>query len=413
MDAACPTPEFPREGQRACRVLCYSHDSYGLGHLRRSVTLATALVSASRNVHALCLTGSPVPDLFQLPERCDLVKLPSIGKDADGDYISRRLPIGLGELTSLRSQLITSTVRAFRPDLLLVDHTILGPGEELLPVLQRLRHEHFPTRVVLGMRDVLDSPMRARAELLRQRAFEVVESFYDHVLVYGDRDVFDPITDYGFPDAVAAKTTFTGPVVPPGTGPRRRTRAAAPQLVVTAGGGEDGYELLRGVVAALRGPLRGDALTATVVTGPLLAAEAVADLERAAQGDPRIVLRRSCGDMAQLLDDADLVIGMGGYNTVYETLARGTAMLAAPRRTPREEQWERCTRLADRGLLAVFADGELQDPHRTAAAIRRALHTPPRPQKGLPCRGADVAARSCLQLLGSRRARGPLACTPR
>lgn len=413
MDAVCQTTDPTRESQRACRVLCYSHDSYGLGHLRRSVTLATALVQTGRNVHALCLTGSPVPDLFPLPERCDLVKLPSIGKDGNGDYTARRLPIGLLELTALRSSLITATVRAFRPDLLLVDHAILGPGEELLPVLQRMRHEHVPTRVVLGMRDVLDSPLRARAELLRQRAYEAVDSFYDHVLVYGDRDVFDPITDYGFPATVAAKATFTGPVVPLGTAPRRRERGdRPPHLVVTAGGGEDGYELLRGVVAALRGPLRADRWNATVVTGPLLAAEAVTDLERSVQGDPRITLVRASRDMAALLDDADLVIGMGGYNTVYEAIARGTAMLAAPRRSPREEQWERCSRLAARGLLAMFDDGALQDPHRTADAIRAALATPPHPKRRQPCDGALAAARACLRLHAAGRRSGPLARVP-
>jgi len=103
------------------RILTYSHDSFGLGHLRRSVTLATALVARGRSVHALCLTGSPVPDLFALPERCDLVKLPSIGKDREGGYVARRLPMSANEITSLRSDLITATVRSFRPDLLLVD----------------------------------------------------------------------------------------------------------------------------------------------------------------------------------------------------------------------------------------------------------------------------------------------------
>ncbi|MEZ6037853.1 MAG: hypothetical protein R3F29_10260 [Planctomycetota bacterium] len=168
------------------RVLTYSHDSFGLGHLRRSVTLATAMVARGPHVQALCLTGSPVPDLFELPERCDLVKLPSIGKDADGAYVARRLPISAQAITALRSDLITATVRSFRPDLLLVDHTASGPGDELLPVLRRLRHENLQTRVVLGLRDVLDAPLAAREELRRTGLFETVRSFYDHVLVYGD-----------------------------------------------------------------------------------------------------------------------------------------------------------------------------------------------------------------------------------
>lgn len=390
------------------RILTYSHDSFGLGHLRRSVTLATALVARGRSVHALCLTGSPVPDLFALPERCDLVKLPSIGKDREGGYVARRLPMSANEITSLRSDLITATVRSFRPDLLLVDHTASGPGEELLPVLRRLRHEHFVTRVVLGMRDVLDTPQRARHELHQNGTFEVLRHYYDQVLVYGDPGVFDPIREYGFPADIAAKTTFTGPVVPAEAHRPRHARSPGdtPRLVVTPGGGEDGYELLRGAVAALRGPLRAMALQATVVAGPLLADGDFAALQRAVQNDARITLLRCSGAMQELLGAADLVLGMGGYNTVYECLARGLPLIAVPRRRPREEQWERCRRLAANGHLHLFDGADGIDPHALAAAIRAALAGDgPRPER-LLCHGADQAARLCLEQRRQRSA-GP------
>lgn len=360
------------------------------------------MVASGRNVQALCVTGSPVPDQFELPPRCDLIKLPSIGKNDVGHYVPRRMASGLREVTELRSNLIATTLRSYRPDLFLVDHTVLGPGEELLPVLQRLRHEYQGTRIVLGMRDVLDSPMRARAELRKRGAFDAIMSFYDHVLVYGDRTVFDPIHEYGFPAAVAERTLFVGPVVPSTSGPRVKPAASVPHLLVTAGGGEDGFELIRSVIAALRGPMRDAALTATIVAGPLLGAEAFADLRRAVGGDERLTLLRSTSAMSEQQDRADLVIGMGGYNTVYETLARGLRLLAAPRRHPREEQWERCRRLADRGLMTMFDEGVLGDPHRTAAAIRAALAAP-LPSAPLQCGGADAAARICLRLAGTPR----------
>ncbi|MBL8749748.1 MAG: hypothetical protein JNK78_11350 [Planctomycetes bacterium] len=396
--ASMPDFDDGDDARRPFRVLTYSHDSFGLGHLRRSVTLATALVSRGRHVHALCLTGSPVPDLFALPKQCDLVKLPSIGKGTGGQYVARRLPMSASEITSLRSDIVTATVRSFRPDLLLVDHTAIGPGGELLPVLRRLRHESLQTRVVLGMRDVLDTPLRARAEIQRDATFEVLRTLYDHVLVYGDRSVFDPVREYGFPDDVAAKTTFTGPVVPPeALLGRERPAREVPHVLVTTGGGEDGYELLRGVVAALRGPLRSDSLRVTIVAGPLLAEDSYADLARAVQGDPRIRLDRCTTAMQSLLDDADVVVGMGGYNTVYECLARGRTLLVLPRRAPREEQWERCRRLAALGHLRLLEHGEVADPHATAASLRDALQQARgAPARSLGCRGAEIAARTCL-----------------
>jgi predicted glycosyltransferase len=392
-----PRPDA-RFRQRPVRVLTYSHDSYGLGHLRRSITLASALVQRSPHVHVLCLTGSPVPDLFDLPERCELVKIPAIGKGENGQYISRRLPISFGEIASLRSDLISATVRAFRPDLLLVDHTATGPGDELLPVLRRVCHESFNTRIVLGLRDVLDSRERSREELRAKGTFAAIRASYDDVFIYGQREVFDTVEEYDFPDDIAQKTLFVGPVVPRSArrAGARRPHGGIPHVVVTAGGGEDGYPLLRGVVAALRGPLRREAVSVTVVAGPMMPEPSSSALRRAVEGDPRITLLRSCSQMQALLDTADLVVGMGGYNTVYETLARGVALLVLPRRRPRAEQWERACRLESSGHLGVLGEDHVGDAHRVGDALRRMLREPPQPSFALRFDGAEVAARLCL-----------------
>ena len=45
---------------REQRVILYSHDTFGLGHLRRSRALATALTASNPNASAIILTGSPV-----------------------------------------------------------------------------------------------------------------------------------------------------------------------------------------------------------------------------------------------------------------------------------------------------------------------------------------------------------------
>ena len=42
----------------------YSHDSYGLGHLRRTLALAEAFVGAKTGTSVLILTGSTVSSAF-------------------------------------------------------------------------------------------------------------------------------------------------------------------------------------------------------------------------------------------------------------------------------------------------------------------------------------------------------------
>ena len=42
------------------RVLIYSHDSFGLGHLRRCRTIAHALVEKYKSLSVLIISGSPI-----------------------------------------------------------------------------------------------------------------------------------------------------------------------------------------------------------------------------------------------------------------------------------------------------------------------------------------------------------------
>lgn len=47
------------------RVLIYSHDTFGLGHLRRSRAIANALVAERPGVSVVIISGSPVIGNFE------------------------------------------------------------------------------------------------------------------------------------------------------------------------------------------------------------------------------------------------------------------------------------------------------------------------------------------------------------
>ena len=54
-----------------------------------------------------------------------------------------------------------------------------------------LRASGAPTRSVLGLRDILDAPEVVRQRWLVEGAYDAIERYYDTVLVYGKREVFD------------------------------------------------------------------------------------------------------------------------------------------------------------------------------------------------------------------------------
>ena len=108
-------------GTRGPRIMFYSHDTFGLGHLRRSRALAGALTAADPSASALILTGSPVAGRFSFPSRVDHVRLPGVIKRSDGSYASRTMGMSIEETADLRAALIRSTVEQYAPDVLIAD----------------------------------------------------------------------------------------------------------------------------------------------------------------------------------------------------------------------------------------------------------------------------------------------------
>ena len=70
------------------RILMYSHDTFGLGHLRRCRTIAHALVEQFRGVEVLIISGSPIAGAFDFRARVDFIKIPSVVKLYNGEYTS-------------------------------------------------------------------------------------------------------------------------------------------------------------------------------------------------------------------------------------------------------------------------------------------------------------------------------------
>lgn len=353
-------PELPARR----RVAFYSHDTQGLGHVRRTSLLARAVVGADPDTDVLLLSGAREATSLPLPERTEVVTLPRVGKDPDHGYGPRTWGGTLDDVVRVRASVLDGALAAFRPDVLVVDKVPLGVGGELLPALRRLRAEGG-TACVLGLRDVLDTPEVAVREWREQRSTSVIERFFDEVWVYGDARVYDPLTEYALPEHVAARTVFTGYLGRGRTiGTLPRTRVG-PYVLCLVGGGQDGAALAEAFAAApLPAGHRG-----VLVTGPYLP-EATRDrLHAVAAGRDDLEVHAFVRDVVPLVEGAAAVVTMGGYNSVCELLASGRPGLVVPRTHPRAEQLVRACRLADLGLLDVLV-GAIT-PERVGAWLAR------------------------------------------
>ncbi len=357
-------PGFGRRG-RESRTLLYSHDTFGLGHLRRSRTIATALIEADPGCSALIVTGSPIAGRFDFPERVDHVRLPGVVKLPDGSYTSSSLRMDIDSMVSLRSSLIAAADREFAPDLLIVDKEPWGFRHELAETLGAARLRG--ARIVLGIRDVLDEEDALAREWERKGAIEAIERFYDEIWIYGIPQICCPLAGLGLSAQMEARAIYTGylrremPDWPAASG---TDLPAGPYILVTTGGGGDGAGLVDWVLRAYESdPTLSP--RALVIYGPFMkAAERQAFEARIAALGERVTALGFHPRLERLLADASGVVAMGGYNTFCEILSMDRPAIIAPRTRPRREQVIRAAAAEQLGLVRMLT------PERDGIAAR-------------------------------------------
>lgn len=366
---------------RGARIMLYSHDTFGLGHLRRSRALATAIVRADPDASALILTGSPVAGRFTFPGRVDHVRLPGVTKRRDGSYASATMGMDIEHVTELRAGLIRSAAEQFDPDILIVDKEPTGFRGELLPALDDLA-ARGRARMVLGLRDVLDEPEVLATEWDRKGAVAATETYYHEIWVYGLRSIHDPTAGLPLSAAARSRIHWTGylrreigqPADPP----------EQPYILVTPGGGGDGQALVDLVLAAYE---RDPTLTprAMLVYGPFLSGDERAAFQaRVDRLNGRVTAVGFESQIETLYAGAAGVVCMGGYNTFCEVLSFDQRAVIVPRTKPRLEQYIRATSAEAIGLVSMLdeRDGELT-PQAMIDAIR-GLPTQQRPSQAMP-----------------------------
>jgi predicted glycosyltransferase len=184
---------FPVPSLASPKILLCSHDTFGLGNIRRSLLLGELLGSTYPRSAVLLITGSPMIHSFRIPARMDYVKLPCVDRVDAEQYQPRFLTGCPSEIRQTRGAIIERTALGFGPDLVIVDKRAAGIDGELLPALESLRACARPPRLVLGLRDILDAPELTRRALQLNGSFDLIARFYDEVWIYGSPAVFDAV----------------------------------------------------------------------------------------------------------------------------------------------------------------------------------------------------------------------------
>ncbi|MFC1665099.1 glycosyltransferase family protein [Pseudomonadota bacterium] len=357
-------------GNAKYRVLIYSHDSFGLGHLRRCRAIAHSLVGRYQDVFVLILSGSPIIGSFDFRARVDFVRIPGVIKLRNGEYTSLGLHLNIDETLKMRASILLHTAEMFNPDLFLVDKEPLGLRGEVGETLRLLKRQG--TRNVLGLRDVMDAPGKLRKEWQRKNSMPALEHLYDDVWVYGLEKMGDPLDGLDVPDAVLAKMTYTGYLrrtVPNENLSEEFADLPTPFVLVTAGGGGDGADIVDWVLRAYEYD-RDLTCAALVVLGPFMSNKLQQDYRQRAANLDRVTTITFDSHIEFLMERAIGVVAMGGYNTFCEILSFDKRAVIVPRSRPREEQLIRAQRAEKLGLVKMLEGDGDRHPAAMAQAIR-------------------------------------------
>jgi predicted glycosyltransferase len=350
----------------------------------------------------ILVTGGP-PVETDLPEHVREFRLPDLRMDqAFKGLFSTAKDLTVDQVKAERQRRLFSLFERVKPDLFLVELYPFGRKAfrfELDPVLKALRDKRLAAcGVFSSVRDILvEKDDRGKHEA---RVVKTLNSYFDAVLVHADPDLVEIRETFGPFDDIQIPVNYTGYIAgrPPVDAARKPPVDAARKIrkkmgigddqmliVASAGGGNVGAPLLKSVIHAFNRMETGNCRL-QVFSGPFLDQNEFDGLKKMANENLRV--DRFTADFLSCLAAADLSVSMGGYNTTMNILATRVPVPALlwPFSQNREQRL-RAERLADRGLLTMLKDEDLQ-PDRLAALMDQKLTQSTRPAVTIDLDGA-------------------------
>ena len=350
------------------KIMVYSHDAYGLGNIRRMLAICKYLLKSIPNPSILLVSGSPMLHDFRLPPGLDYIKLPCLNRGW-GQMAVKYLNADIESILRLRSEIILAAAKNYQPDLVLVDKKPTGIQGELQSTIEYLKTNLPTTKFVLLLRDILDTPEKTIAEWQREDYYRQVESFYDRILVVGMQEIFDLVREYQFSQKIANKLRYCGYIRKDSGLKNRRTIRQElgigkdeKLVLVTPGGGEDGYYLISNYLQGLarrKDCFRKQNIHTLIFCGAEMPPNHQQQIYQQAKELPGVTVKEFTNDMMSYVNTADLVVSMCGYNTITEVLQKGKKAIVVPRIKPGREQLIRAQSMANAGLIEMIHPEEL------------------------------------------------------
>ncbi|WP_300037288.1 glycosyltransferase [uncultured Roseobacter sp.] len=359
----------------------------GSGHLSRALTVARAFAGAGHETQVVS-GGMPAPHLDTTGT--DLVQLPPVRSDGINftTLLNARGEIADSDTLATRRATLAHALTAFKPGVLITELYPFGRRvlrEEFQSALTRAAELDPRPLILSSVRDILSPPSTtAKADATH----EVLERFYDGVLVHSDAGVMPLEASWPVTPGLNTRLHYTGFV----TGARRPGRHTNPsgEIIISTGGSAAADRLFSTVLTtAERMPAH---LFRLLVAGDR-SEDRMVDLRRSAARN--VIVEPARQDFTALLSGAAASVSLCGYNTALDVLQTGVPAVFVPFDAGGEtEQTLRATTLARQSNIRTLKDAEMTGD-TLAKALQDVIAAPARP---LPAENTFDGARETVRL---------------
>ena len=340
----------------------------GTGHLMRAATLARAFGAAGHDAQVVS-GGMPVPHLNV--DGFTLTQLPPLRSDGTDftTLLDAKNCVVTDAMRAERIDMLVSIIRSEAPDVLITELFPFGRRNlrtEFKAALEAAKALPNPPVILSSVRDILAPPSKqAKADF----ADDMIEAYYDSVLVHSDEAVVPLSLSWSISPTLAEKLRYTGFVAPPSITPHTEAFGIG-EILVCAGGGLVGERVFDAVLAFAEGNRHTFRL---LIGGD--------DARRAAlrqRAPSNVIIDAPRPEFRSMLPHAVATISMCGYNTALDILQSGVRAVIVPFDDGGEvEQSIRAQALGQIDGIEVIATNQLSND-TLHTALTAALNAPKR-----------------------------------
>ncbi len=365
---------------RNFNIVMYSQDGRGLGRTTRTLKIAAYLVKNIPQASILLLTDLSLVGRMKIPERVDFVHLPEVVLQ-NGEAFTQNLTLASNSALKIRRKITKAAVKTFKPGWIIIDRDPLFLPEEVKRTFSFVRKRLPDTRVAWALPDVLGDPTLVREEMSRLGVYKVLNRVAHEIWVFGLQEIFNQAAAYHYPEELARKVRYMGYL----QALESRSNTAGlegvfssgePFILVAAGSGVRGYELLDNYLKMLEQSGKTWPYATVVVSGPMMDGVQKNNIKQRCERLAGVEFHRFSKHLLHYVQQAELVISTGGFNLMCEVLSYQKNALFVPDAGNYGEHLFRSHLLGEHGFAHVLPCHQLT-PDLLRQRIEQILNTDP------------------------------------